>query len=104
MHQPKEPGAASTTATPALHKPLGGTEIPCYVFDSHQQLSREVAHTIADVIRERQALGQKAVLGLPTGSTPVGVYRELIRLHREEGLDLSNVVTFNLDEYYGLDP
>ena len=46
--------------------------------------------------------GQKAVLGLPTGSTPLGIYRELIRLHREEGLDFSNVVTFNLDEYYGL--
>ncbi len=42
------------------------------------------------------------MLGLPTGSTPVGVYRELIRLHDEEGLDLSNVVTFNLDEYLGL--
>src|SRR4029079_949378 len=39
-----------------------------------------------------------------TGSTPVGVYRELIRLHREEGLDFSSVVTFNLDEYYGLQP
>ncbi len=44
------------------------------------------------------------MLGLPTGSTPVGMYRELIRMHREEGLDLSNVVTFNLDEYYGLEP
>lgn len=57
---------------------------------------------VATVIRERQALGQKAVLGLPTGSTPVGVYRELIRMHREDGLDFSQVVTFNLDEYYGL--
>jgi glucosamine-6-phosphate deaminase len=61
-----------------------------------------VAGIIAQVIRERAAQGQKAVLGLPTGSTPVGVYRELIRLHREEGLDFSNVVTFNLDEYLGL--
>ena len=42
------------------------------------------------------------MLGLPTGSTPVGIYRELIRMHREEGLDFSRVVTFNLDEYYGL--
>ena len=44
---------------------------------------------IANTIRERNAFGQQAVLGLPTGSTPVGVYRELIRMHREEGLDLS---------------
>jgi len=59
---------------------------------------------IAHVIRERNSVGQNAVLGLPTGSTPVGVYRELIRMHREEGLDFSGVVTFNLDEYYGLRP
>ncbi len=85
-------------------RPLAGTDIPCFAFDSHQDLARHVAASIAAVVRERGALGQKAVLGLPTGSTPVGVYRELIRMHREEGLDFSRVVTFNLDEYYGLDP
>jgi len=87
---------------PAPLGPLPGTKLPAYVFDSHQHLARHVAGIIADVIRERASHGQKAVLGLPTGSTPVGVYRELIRLHREEGLDFSNVVTFNLDEYLGL--
>src|SRR4029078_11769993 len=46
----------------------------------------------------------KCVLGLATGSTPLGLYRELIRLHRDEGLDFSRVVTFNLDEYVGLGP
>src|SRR5262245_2398963 len=89
--------------TTARLRPLAGTEIPCYVFDSNQDLARHVAQMIAAVVRERKALGQRAVLGLPTGSTPVGVYRELIRMHREEGLDLAHVVTFNLDEYYGLD-
>ena len=74
------------------------------MFESGDALAHQVAAIIASVIRERNALGQNAVLGLPTGSTPVGVYRELIRLHREEGLDFSNVVTFNLDEYYGLEP
>jgi glucosamine-6-phosphate deaminase len=82
--------------------PLPGTALPSYVFESHEHLARHVAGIVAQVIRERAAQGQKAVLGLPTGSTPVGVYRELIRLHREEGLDFSNVVTFNLDEYLGL--
>ena len=48
----------------------------------------------------RNAAGKPTVLGLATGSTPVGLYRELIRLHKDEGLDLSRVVTFNLDEYY----
>lgn len=83
-------------------RPLPGTALPCYVFDSHQDLARHVAGMIASVIRERAAQGQKAVLGLPTGSTPVGIYRELIRLHAEDGLDFANVVTFNLDEYLGL--
>ena len=48
--------------------------------------------------------GERAVLGLATGSTPIGIYRELIRMHREEGLDFSNVITFNLDEYYPMAP
>ena len=83
-------------------QPIGGTILPCYVFDAHLDLARHVAQLIAAVIRERQSQGQRAVLGLPTGSTPVDVYRELIRMHRDEGLDLSNVVTFNLDEFFGL--
>jgi glucosamine-6-phosphate deaminase len=87
--------------TPPLG-PLAGTALPSYVFDSHEHLARYVAGMIAGVIRDRAALGQKAVLGLPTGSTPVGIYRELARLHKEEGLDFSSVVTFNLDEYLGL--
>ncbi|MBN2022437.1 MAG: glucosamine-6-phosphate deaminase [Pirellulales bacterium] len=84
--------------------PVPATHIPCYVFDSNRDAARHVARTIANTIRERNAFGQRAVLGLATGSTPVSVYRELIRMHHEEGLDLSGVVTFNLDEYYGLSP
>jgi len=64
--------------------------------------SRELAGEVAALIREKEARGETAVLGLATGSTPVPFYRELIRLHREEGLGFGNVVTFNLDEYYGL--
>jgi glucosamine-6-phosphate deaminase len=65
-------------------------------------LARHVAQLVAAIIRDRAAKGQQAVLGLPTGSSPVGVYRELARLHREEGLDFSNVVAFVLNEFYGL--
>jgi glucosamine-6-phosphate deaminase len=94
----------ATSISPAARaaKLVPGTGIPCYQFESNGALSSHVARTIANLIRERNAVGQQAVLGLPTGSTPMGVYRELIRMHREEGLDFSNVVTFNLDEYYGL--
>jgi glucosamine-6-phosphate deaminase len=79
-----------------------GTRLPCYVFETGQDLARRVAQIIVSVIRERNALGQMAVLGLPVGSTPVGVYRELIRLHKEDGVDFSQVITFNIDEYFGL--
>jgi len=81
-----------------------GTKLPCYVFETADDLARHVALQVASVIRDRNALGRNAVIGLPTGSTPVGVYRELIRLHQEGELDCSRVTTFNLDEYYGLAP
>jgi glucosamine-6-phosphate deaminase len=61
---------------------------------------RLAAQRIAALVQRRP----DAVLGLATGSTPVGVYRELVRRHRDEGLDFSRVTTFNLDEYVGLEP
>ena len=70
------------------------------IVDDHADIARLVANRIATLVRERAAANQKAVLGLATGSTPIGVYRELIRMHREEGLSFAHVVTFNLDEYY----
>ncbi|GMV05169.1 MAG: glucosamine-6-phosphate deaminase [Gemmatimonadota bacterium] len=79
-------------------------KIPVRVLPDHEAISAEVAGRIAALVKERAAEGRHAVLGLATGSTPVGVYRELIRMHREEGLDLSNVVTFNLDEYFPMEP
>ena len=74
------------------------------VVPDHDELARVVARRIADLVREKTAAGGTPVLGLATGSTPIGVYRELIRMHREEGLSFARVVTFNLDEYYPMDP
>ena len=74
--------------------------IATVVVDDHEDLARLVAQRIAGIIRARNADGRAAVLGLATGSTPIGVYRELIRMHREEGLSFQRVVTFNLDEYF----
>jgi glucosamine-6-phosphate deaminase len=62
--------------------------------------SRRAARFVAELVRKKP----NCVLGLATGSTPLGVYRELARLHREEQLDFSQVTTFNLDEYVGLGP
>ncbi len=89
------------TDTPEL---LARTRLPAAVFATSEQVGIYVAREVADLIRQRNAAAQTTVLGLPTGSTPIGVYRELIRLHREEGLDLSRVVSFNLDEYWPMDP
>jgi glucosamine-6-phosphate deaminase len=74
------------------------------VFRSSDEAVRLVAASIARLIRGRQDERRNAVLGLATGSTPVKLYKELIRWYREEGLSFRNVVTFNLDEYYGLPP
>jgi glucosamine-6-phosphate deaminase len=79
-------------------------KMPARVFASSREASREVAAQIAALIRHKQSKGETAVLGLATGSTPTGVYDELIRLHREEGLSFRNVATFNLDEYYPMQP
>jgi glucosamine-6-phosphate deaminase len=80
------------------------TRIPTLVFPTATHASRHVALMIESLIRQNNSAGRATVLGLPTGSTPVGLYRELIRLHREAGLDLSRVITFNLDEYYPMQP
>lgn len=78
--------------------------VPCQVFRHARDASLHVARQIANLIATRAAAGQKCVLGLATGSTPTTIYNELVRLHREEGLSFRNVVTFNLDEYYPMQP
>jgi glucosamine-6-phosphate deaminase len=78
--------------------------LPVSVYPSSVAASRAVAGEIAGIIREKAEAGEIAVLGLATGSTPTGVYDELIRLHKEEGLSFANVVTFNLDEYWPMRP
>src|ERR1051325_5946837 len=80
------------------------TKIPTLVFPTSNQASRHVALMIESLIRQNNSAGRPTVLGLATGSTPVGLYRELIRLHREAGLDFARVVTFNLDEYHPMTP
>lgn len=79
-------------------------KIPVHIFDAAKSGSIYVAQQIAELIREKAARGDVAVLGLATGSSPTRVYEELVRMHREEGLSFRNVVTFNLDEYYPMNP
>lgn len=79
-------------------------KLPVSVFENPKEASLSVAHRIGDLIKEKQKNNSKAVLGLATGATPIAVYAELVRLHKEEGLSFKNVITFNLDEYYPMQP
>jgi glucosamine-6-phosphate deaminase len=79
-------------------------KLPVSVYSNQQVAAVAVAARIAKLIRGKQSKGEKAVLGLATGVTPIGVYAELVRLHQEEGLSFKNVITFNLDEYYPMKP
>ncbi|NLP47107.1 MAG: glucosamine-6-phosphate deaminase [Epulopiscium sp.] len=69
-----------------------------YVEPSYEEMSTLAARLVGAQIR----LEPNSVLGLATGGTPVGMYKELVRMHKEEGLDFSKITTFNLDEYYPL--
>jgi glucosamine-6-phosphate deaminase len=70
------------------------------VLPTYEEMSRAAAAVVVDVLNTKP----NAVLGMATGSTPLGLYQELVRKHREEGLDFTQVTTFNLDEYVGLRP
>lgn len=79
-------------------------KIPIALYPNSTRAVKDVAREISDLIKKKQAEGQKCVLGLATGASPVLLYNELVRLHKEEGLSFKNVVTFNLDEYFPMAP
>ena len=97
------------TTTNINHKTAGQFEdtrfekVHNIVFANSIEGSICVAQEIAHLIRSKQANNKPCVLGLATGSSPVKVYEELVRMHKDDGLSFSNVVTFNLDEYYTMD-
>ncbi|MEI6190530.1 MAG: glucosamine-6-phosphate deaminase [Chitinophagia bacterium] len=78
-------------------------KIPVKIFTTSTEGSNSVAAKIASLIKEKQAQSANCVLGMATGSTPILLYKELVRLHKEEGLSFKNVITINLDEYYPID-
>ena len=96
------PGAALTGGP--IQSAITYEKIPTHIYADAKDASRAVAQEIADLIRQKQSEGKPCILGLATGSSPKTVYAELIRMHREEGLSFHNVVSFNLDEYYPMEP
>ncbi|MDC6480627.1 glucosamine-6-phosphate deaminase [Flavobacteriaceae bacterium] len=91
------------------HKSTGALEktrfekIHSVIFKDSKEASKIIAKEIADLIIKKQKQNKNCVLGLATGSSPISVYQELVRMHKEEGLSFKNVITFNLDEYYSMD-
>lgn len=75
-------------------------KVPVQIYKTPVEGSNAVAAQIANLIKEKQAKNLPCVLGMATGSTPIYLYKELVRLHKEEGLSFKNVITINLDEYY----
>ena len=74
------------------------------VYKNSRSASKSIAEEIANLIKLKQSQKQSFILGLATGSSPKGLYAELVRLHKEEDLSFKNVVSFNLDEYYPMEP
>jgi len=100
---------AARIKTDIRYKPVGQFEetrfekIHNVIFENSNDASIEVAEEIAKLIKRKQLSDEICVLGLATGSSPIRVYEELVRMHQEEGLSFENVVTFNLDEYLPMD-
>jgi len=90
----KSPGTLEETRFEKIHS---------VIFNDSKKASLEVAHEIADLIKKKQKQNKNCVLGLATGSTPISVYQELVRMHNEDDLSFKNVITFNLDEYFPMD-
>jgi glucosamine-6-phosphate deaminase len=99
-----------TTSVSIAHQNVGRTDLIRFekmhteIFEHSDIASVAVAREIASLIRYKQSRAERCILGLATGSSPLKVYEELVRLHKEEELSFSNVVTFNLDEYYPMSP
>ena len=74
-------------------------KVPVQIYEKPAEAVKAIAYEIAELIRTNAAQNKKCVLGLATGSSPIKLYQELVRMHKEEGLSFKNVVTFNLDEY-----
>ena len=87
----KTPGSFEETRYEKLHNVIVGSSV---------EGSTAIAHCIANLILQKQKKNQHCILGFATGSSPLSVYRELVRLHKQDGLSFNNVITFNLDEYY----
>src|SRR5216117_1258413 len=96
--------AARRVLPPTIESSRELERLRTVVLPEHNDLAVAVADRIVEIIQRETSAKGRAVLGLATGSTPLGVYEELIRRHQAGDVDFSHVITFNLDEYYPMTP
>ena len=101
---PSSPSRARRAPPRLIEGPRDRERIPTVVVPDHDDLAALLADRVVDVIGRTTAASGRCVLGLATGSTPLGIYRELIRRHQAGEVDFARVITFNLDEYYPMPP
>src|SRR5881394_2882798 len=101
---PSSPSRARRAPPRLIEGPRDRERIPTVVVPDHDDLAVLLADRVVDVIGRTTAASGRCVLGLATGSAPLGIYRELIRRHQAGEVDFARVVTFNLDEYYPMSP
>ena len=101
---PSSPSRARRAPPRLIEGPRDRERIPTVVVPDHDDLAALLADRVVDVIARTTAASGRCVLGLATGSTPLGIYRELIRRHQAGEVDFARVITFNLDEYYPMPP
>ncbi|MCC9658634.1 glucosamine-6-phosphate deaminase [Rhodopirellula sp. JC737] len=104
LENPASEDALAANPSNAIGTGHSNSGLSVLKFKEKSDACKRVAREIGSLIRHRAAENRNCVLGLATGSTPIRVYRELVRMHREEGLSFHNVVTFNLDEYFPMQP
>ncbi len=88
----------------ATHEGSKFEKVPVEIAETAEWAVQRIADEIAELIRSTQAKGEPCVLGLATGSSPVGLYNRLVQMHQQEGLSFRNVITYNLDEYFPMEP
>ncbi len=86
--------------SPGINEETRFEKLHTVTFDDSKIGSNLIAKEICDLVRSKQEKGKKCVLGFATGSSPILIYKEIIRIHKEESLSFKNVIAFNLDEYY----
>ena len=100
----KEKSLEEETSISTYEKSIFQERVNLEIYNNSEIGSKVVADEIAELIIKKQNIGKNCILGLATGSSPIYVYKELIRIHKNEGLSFKNVISFNLDEYVPMDP